>query len=301
MSHGHRHAVEDAVLPAPGVLPDGAIGIDAGLTLTKVAQARGERIELSVHATGALGERVPSTGTVIGATGARIAHAGAETASRLVWAVQAEEIDAAARGAVALLRASGRQAPVEFVLALAGTGTAFAAVRLDAGAPGGIGKVSHLGGTALGGGSFEGIARRLAPTLDYATMIGGAERGDRRRADLLIGDAYPDGIGRIGPELTAAHLAKPGDAGIDDVLAALLNLHGETIAQIAASRALVARIPRVVLAGGFVHNNPALVASLTSMAAMFGVQAEAAPWPGFAGAVGAALVAVEASNTRMEV
>ncbi|MDE3095301.1 MAG: hypothetical protein KGK07_04775 [Chloroflexota bacterium] len=295
MSEGQVRAVEDAVVRATGVLPDGAIGIDAGLTLTKIARGRGDRIELSVHATSALGERAPAGGTVAGATGARIAHAGVEAA------VQSEEIDAAVRGAVALLRAAGREAPPEFVLALAGTGTAFAAVRLNAGARGGIGRVSHLGGTALGGGSFEGIARRLEPGLDYAAMVTLAERGDRCRADLMIADAYPDGVGRVGPDLTAAHLAKQGDAGIGDVLAALLNLHGENIAQIAASRALVARMPYVLLAGGFVHQNPTLVAALTSMAAMFGVRAEAAPWPGFAGAVGAALAAVEASDTRMEV
>ncbi len=72
MSEGQVRAVEAAVVRAAGVLPDGAIGIDAGLTLTKIAQARGERIALSVHATSALGERAPSGGTVIGATGARI-------------------------------------------------------------------------------------------------------------------------------------------------------------------------------------------------------------------------------------
>ncbi|MHB8375535.1 MAG: hypothetical protein ACYDEB_01070 [Dehalococcoidia bacterium] len=295
MNDEHPHAVEDAVLGAPGLLPDGAIGIDAGLTLTKIAHARHERIELSVHPTSRLGEHAPSGDTAIGATGARIARPGSGPA------VEVEEIDAAARGVLAMLRSAGREPPNEFVLALAGTGTAFAAVRLDPAAPRRVGKLSHLGGTPLGGGSFRGIARRIDPALDYTTMIVLAERGDRRRADLMIGDAYPDGIGRVGPELTAAHLANQGDASIEDVLAALLNLHGENIAQIAASRALVARIPRIVLAGGFVHNNPALVASLTSMIGRFGVEVEAAPAPGFAGAVGAALAAVEARDLRMEV
>jgi type II pantothenate kinase len=171
-------------------------------------------------------------------------------------------------------------------MALLGTGTAFAAVR--------EGKASHLGGTPLGGGSFTGIVRRVDARVSYPAMIHGAARGDRRRVDAMISDIYPAGIGRVGPDLTTAHLAKQGDASRDDFLAGLLNLHGENIAQIAASRAIIAGLRRVVLAGGFVHGNPALVASITSMAALFGVAVELAPVPGFVGAIGAALVAADA-------
>ena len=91
--------------------------------------------------------------------------------------------------------------------------------------------------------------------------------------------------------MTAAHLAKRGDETQDDVLAALLNLHAENIAQIAASRAIIAQIPRLVLAGGFAHENAALVESITSMAGLFGVRVDVTPHPGFAGAIGAAILA----------
>jgi type II pantothenate kinase len=168
---------------------------------------------------------------------------------------------------------------------LLGTGTAFAVVRGDA--------VHHLGGTPLGGGSFAGIARRVEPSLTYDAMVAGAERGDRRCVDVMISDVYPDGIGGVGPDLTAAHLAQPGAGSLDDFLAGLLNLHGENIAQIAAGRAQAARMSRVVLAGGFAQGNPQLVASITSMAALFGLSVETAPWPAYAGALGAALAAAE--------
>jgi len=46
-----------------------------------------------------------------------------------------------------------------------------------------------------------------------------------------------------------------------------------------------------VLAGGFAHRNPTLVASISSMAALFGVGVEVAPVPAFVGAIGAALAA----------
>jgi type II pantothenate kinase len=155
------------------------------------------------------------------------------------------------------------------------------------------GAVTHLGGTAMGGGSFAGIARRIDLALTHGEMIAGAARGDRRNADLMVSDAYLGGIGRIGGEMTAAHLAKAG-ASIDDVLAALLNMHGENIAQIAAGRGTAVGIRRVVLAGGFAHENDALVASMTAMLRLFGFTSDVAPHAGFAGAVGAALMASKA-------
>lgn len=267
----------------PALLPEGVAGIDAGLTLTKVARCVSGGIELTARETASVvgGRTSPQSiigeATRIGITGARGDHvADAESIARI------QEIDAAAGGAIALL---GDQAPPEFLLALLGTGTAFAAVR--------EGSVTHLGGTAMGGGSFAGIARRIAPELSYGEMIVRAAGGDRRNADVMVSEAYPDGIGRIGGEMTAAHLAKPAGA-LEDVLAALLNLHGENIAQIAAGRAAATGLRHVVLAGGFAHDNDALVASLTGMLRMFGLQADVVPHAGFAGAIGAALAASKA-------
>lgn len=277
----HNEALRDGAL----VLPAGIAGIDAGMTLTKIARATGGGITLVSRETPSalrLNLVRAETGDAerVGITGAR-----ARDVRDDPRIVSVQEIDAAARGVVALLASEGRIGDGEFVMALLGTGTAFAAVR--------GGRASHLGGTPLGGGSFAGIARRVDASLSHADMIGGAERGDRRRVDAMISDIYPEGIGRVGPDLTAAHLAKDNGGSQDDFLAGLLNLHAENIAQIAASRAIIANIRRVVLAGGFAHSNPSLVASITSMASLFGVTVELAPVPGFAGALGAALVAAD--------
>lgn len=266
------------VIADPALLPDGVAGIDAGLTLTKIARGTATGVVLTAYETrGVLGsEGVATDGGIDAYTG--VTGACGDRVGGGNGVVRVQEIEAAAHGAVALLAGP----PDDFVLALLGTGTAFAAVR--------EGKVSHLGGTAMGGGSFRAIARRIAPALSYDGVIASAGRGDRRHADLMVSDAYPEGIGRIGGDMTAAHLAK-GGGSTDDVLAALLNMHGENIAQIAAGRGLVAGIRKVVVAGGFAHGNPALVASMTAMAALFGVSAVLAPHAGFAGAVGAALMA----------
>ena len=275
----HDELLHDAAL----ALPPGVVGIDAGMTLTKVARATPAGIAFTSFETPA----DPSSPLALDDDGVRIGVTGAAAGKPAQDArfVRVQEIDAAARGVVALLRSEDRLGDGEFVMALLGTGTAFAAVRGD--------KVSHLGGTPLGGGSFAGIASRIDPSLSYAAMIAAAARGDRRRVDTMISDVYPEGIGRVGPDLTAAHLARQAGGSLDDFLAGLLNLHGENIAQIAASRAIIANLRRVVIAGGFVHDNPALVASITSMVALFGVAVELSPLPGFAGALGAALIAAE--------
>jgi type II pantothenate kinase len=269
------------------ILPEDVVGADAGLTITKIVRASRTAFELSSHTAQSLfaDEGWPWLGTArrVGATGARI-----DGLVRGAAVVRVPEIEAAARGTLALMRAEGSAPEGDWVLALMGTGTAFAAIR--------DGRVSHLGGTALGGGSFSGIARRIAPGLDYGELVARAARGDRRNVDTMIADAYPDGIGRLGSDLTAAHLTDLRGGSVDDFLAGLMNLHGESIAQIGASRARIAGAPHLVLAGGFAHGNVALVASVTAMAAMFGVSVAVAPSPRYAGAIGAALVAAEAED-----
>ncbi len=271
-----------ATIEARGLLPEGAMGIDAGLTLTKFVRAHGGALEaaavLTPEAHDASGMPQPHAGAPAGVTGAR---AGIFDATGIT---RSQEIEAAAHGARALMATVDRRIDGDFVLALLGTGTAFAAVRGDS--------VQHLGGTALGGGSFAGIVRRINPAMTYDESLAAAARGDRRRADVMVSDAYPEGIGRIGADMTAAHVAKAG-APLDDFMAGLLNLHGESIGQIAAGRALVSQLRHVVIAGGFAHGNPSLVEAIVTMCGLFGVHAEAAPWPGYAGAVGAALIAVQ--------
>jgi type II pantothenate kinase len=254
------------------------------MTLTKIVRATSKGLTVASCETGsaeaaALIAEAFADGARVGTTGARVT--GLPSGAN---AVVAQEIDTAARGCIALLHAEERLGAGDFLMALMGTGTAFASVR--------GGRVNHMGGTAMGGGSFSGIARRVAAELSYPDVLAAAARGDRRNVDSMIADVYPEGIGRIGPDLTAAHLSKK-NGSTDDFLAGLINLHGENIAQIACGRAAMVSAARIVLCGMFVHENPTLVKSLTDMTNRFGVAVETVPVPGYAGAIGAALIAAE--------
>ena len=273
-------------LSLPNLLSEGAAGIDAGMTMTKTVRHTPNGIEVSATETTTTIEtnawaRLRYDARTIGITGARLGDLAQQEG-----VVAVPEIDAAARGCLALLTADDALGDGDFLMALLGTGTAFAAIR--------NGQATHLGGAALGGGSFAALARRVAPQFTYAEAIAAAERGDRRNVDIMISDVYPEGIGRISADLTAAHLVREDLGNLDDFLAGLLNLHGESIAQIAAGRARMANLSRIVLCGGFIHNNPRLQTSITQMAALFGCNVEVVPAPAYAGALGAALTAAEA-------
>ncbi len=288
MTEPHAHSLQPATLRLAGLMPGGVTGIDAGITMTKTAGTLDGAVDLRAQETSAADAVDAGRWDALRAGAARVGVTGARASyiSLADGAVAVQEIAAAARGCGALLQAEGRLGAGEFLMGLLGTGTAFAAVR--------GGTVNHLGGTPLGGGSFAGIAYRVAPHVPYDELIASAERGDRRHVDTMISDVYPDGIGRVGPNLTAAHLARKGAGSLDDFLAGLLNLHGENIAQIAAGRARMADVTRLVLCGGFIHNNPRLVESIAHMAGLFGLAVETVEAPGYAGAIGAALLAAEA-------
>ena len=290
--HRHPHAVHADTLHL-ALLPEGAIGIDAGLTLTKVVHATASGVVLDAretrtvftdHGWAAMREAAQANGHV-GITGAKIAVVPNPNEH-----IQVDEIEASARGIRALLDAEGRTGDGEYLMAMLGTGTAFAIIRGDD-------VVEHLGGTPLGGGSFAGIAHRVDPSLTYEDMIARAERGERRNVDTMVADLYPDGIGRVGADMTAAHLAQRGQGSLDDFLAGLLNMHAENVAQIAASRARMANLSRVVVGGGFAHNNPTMMEMFIKIAWMFGIKAESVTAPGYAPAIGAAILAVESTAT----
>lgn len=286
----HSHAVHPEMLHLP-LLPEGAIGIDAGMTLTKVAHATPDGIVLDAretrtvftdHGWSAMRNAARANGRA-GVTGAKIAVV-PDPGEHL----RVDELEASARGVVALLAAEHRLGDAPFLMAMLGTGTSFAIIRGN--------EIQHLGGTALGGGSFAGMAHRVDPSLTYESMITRAEHGDRRNVDTMVSDLYPDGIGRVSADMTAAHLAQRGQGSLDDFLAGLLNLHAESIAQIAASRARMADLTRLVVAGGFAHNNNVMMQMFGKIAGMFGISVETVAAPGYAGAIGAALIAAESPH-----
>lgn len=56
----------------------------------------------------------------------------------------------------------------------------------------------RIGGTSLGGGTLWGLLSLLTGARNFDDMLAMAERGDNTNVDMLVGDIYGSGYGKIG-------------------------------------------------------------------------------------------------------
>lgn len=132
-----------------------------------------------------------------------------------------DELQAIAAGAHHL---SGRN---EAVAVSCGTGTAVVYYSVEGGL-----QTLHLGGTAVGGGTLEGLSNLLLqkPVEEIEALAKGASG-----LDLTVGDVVGGGIGVVPADATAAHFAKATTgAKPQDVAQSLLCMVAESIATVAS-------------------------------------------------------------------
>lgn len=60
----------------------------------------------------------------------------------------------------------------------------------------------RIGGSSLGGGTLWGLLSLLTQAKSFDEMLGMAEKGDNTQVDMLVGDIYGGGYGRIGLKST---------------------------------------------------------------------------------------------------
>lgn len=60
----------------------------------------------------------------------------------------------------------------------------------------------RVGGTSLGGGTFWGILSLLTGSRSFDDMLSMADIGDNSGVDMLVGDIYGSGYGKIGLKTT---------------------------------------------------------------------------------------------------
>ncbi|MBI2445852.1 hypothetical protein HYV43_05690 [Candidatus Micrarchaeota archaeon] len=151
--------------------------------------------------------------------GGDVRRVGSELSGILVRPV--DELESIAAGAKQL---SGLD---EAVAVSCGTGTAVVYYVEDEGL-----QTLHLGGTAVGGGTLEGLGHLLLkkPVEELEAL---AQNG--AGLDLTVGDIVGSGIGVVPADATASHFAKAfDDARPQDVAKSLLHLVAETIATVAS-------------------------------------------------------------------
>jgi type II pantothenate kinase len=197
------------------------------------------------------------------------------------------EFEAWAAGARLLL---GREAPARFLVVSVGTGTSAMLVDADG--------VTRVGGTALGGGAILGLGAALCGERDFDAIAALAQRGDRRRVDLLISDIYPAGDFLLPGDVNAASFAKLASArsapSAGDLAHAIMGLVGENIALICTGLAARAGVELIAFGGSTLRANPALTAILEAICKFSGRSPLFLTDGQYAGALGALALAEEA-------
>jgi type II pantothenate kinase len=261
--------------------PVGIVGVDVGATLCKLALRREVWSTASypssdLDAVRALIEgwspaRVVATGGGADRLGARLAGVAVEHVS---------EFEAWARGAPIVAAEEGVGLPSRYLLVSLGTGTSV--LSIDGGA------VERVGGTALGGGTVLGLGRLLLGIESFAELAAMAERGDRRRVDLLVSDVYRGADAPLLRDLTAASFAKLASTQPEDLAHALMGLVGENVALLCGGFARGLAIEGVLYCGSTLAENPALRRIVAEITTLFGHRPCFLVGGAFCGAVGAA-------------
>lgn len=126
----------------------------------------------------------------------------------------------------------------------AGTGTAMVAARGD--------EVSHVTGSAVGGGTLLGLSRLILGTADVREIDRLALAGDAAAVDIMLAEAVGGVVGRLPANANAVNLGKlidGGDFRHEDLAAGLVRLVAQVIAVIAINAADAAGMAEIILIG----------------------------------------------------
>jgi type II pantothenate kinase len=102
-----------------------------------------------------------------------------------------------------------------------GTGTAIVKVENK--------KVTHIGGSGVGGGTLIGLGKSILNTASFNNIIEMANQGSLGLVDLTVGDISQKNIGNLKEDVTASNFGKSADkATKNDYAAGILNLIYQT-------------------------------------------------------------------------
>ena len=280
----------------------GAIGVDSGATLLKLAVADTEEGKASPNLRLFPADQLDRCLESIRAAGVSrvgLTGGGAPAVAERLRALddyrggdgflQVTEFEAWARGAGRLLRELQQSEDEPYLLVSLGTGCS--AMRVG---PEGV---SRVGGTALGGGTIVGLGAVLVGTSDFSELSALAARGDRRRIDLLVGDIAGGSNIPLPRELNAASFAKlarasgPKKPKPEDLAHSIVGMVGENVGIICSALARIADVRRVVYGGSTLRDNERLVEVLRLMALAAGLEPLFLPNGEFTGALGALEIA----------
>ena len=225
------------------------IGIDVGISTTKIVGIKNNKISAPIHITAA----DPIT-SLYGAFGKYLHDNNIELKDVehvMLTGVGAAYIDQPIYGLPTSKSqefiADGLGARFESkldhtIVVSMGTGTSF--VKCDGD------DMRHIGGIGVGGGTLAGLARIMLNTSDIKTVATLAQQGDVRNIDLTIGDISPQPLPGLPMDTTASNFARAqSDASKEDIAAGIIKMVLQSIGSAAWLASLGSDIRDFVLIG----------------------------------------------------
>jgi type II pantothenate kinase len=169
----------------------------------------------------------------------------------------------------------------------AGSGTAMVAAR--------PGDIHHASGSAVGGGTLQGLGRLLLGTADAIEIDALAMQGDSNQVDLTLLEATGGVLGRLPANANAVNFGRvarmsqddPGSLpSREDIAAGLVLMIGQVIAVIAINAARAERLEHIVVVGHVV-DLPSVRRVLATVAGYYQADITVPDLPGYATALGA--------------
>jgi type II pantothenate kinase len=264
------------------------IGIDIGSTTTKAVSIESGRVVKKIRtkaadaltsATGAFGKMILENDIKMAEIEKiMITGAGAAKIKGDIFGIPTEKLDEITAIGIGGMFLSGKD---NIIIANIGTGTAIIEAKRD--------KISHLGGSGVGGGTILGLSKRLLMLSDFTGIMELAKQGDLSQVDLLLEDIMERDLSFLHRESTASNFGKMLDtAKNEDIALGIINLVYQVIGMLSVFAARSKNLNSVVISGSG-SNNPIGKNILSVITGMHGVLFEYPPDAEYTTAIGAGL------------
>lgn len=264
------------------------IGIDIGSTTTKAVAVDGgvvvktiktKAFDAITSATGALGKMLTeSNADIKDVEKIIVTGAGAVSINKGIFGIPTSKIDEITAIGLGGMYLSGRDC---VVISNIGTGTSIIEAKRD--------KITHLGGTGIGGGTITGLSKELVNSTTFEHILELAQVGDLTKVDLLIEDISHSDISFLDKKSTAANFGKMLDsAKREDFALGIINMVFQVIGMISVFAAKSRNTDTVLITGNGSKN---LIGRkvLEGISGLYGINFEYPADAEFATAIGAAI------------
>ncbi|MDR2101949.1 MAG: pantothenate kinase [Treponema sp.] len=230
------------------------IGIDIGSTTTKAVSIESGRVvkKLRTKAADALTSATGAFGKMILENDIKMAEiekimitgAGAAAIQNDIFGIPTTRVDEITAIGIGGMFLAGRE---NIIITNIGTGTALIEAKRD--------KISHIGGSGVGGGTILGLSKKLLMTSDFSGIMEMAEQGNLKQVDLLLEDIMDRDLSFLNRESTASNFGKMLDtAKGEDIALGIINLVYQVIGMLSVFAAQSRNLKSVVITGNGSNN-----------------------------------------------